>query len=83
MVDARTSHKVSNPFFVMLFHKQGTRSTDGVVKPAKRGVGKLVAAASKLSATPPLVVPMVHLGMEEIMPKGAKVNLLCTLDCHI
>ena len=32
----------------------------------RKGVGKLVAACDR----PPLVVPFVHVGMEDVMPRG-------------
>jgi monolysocardiolipin acyltransferase len=35
--------------------------------PVRKGVGRLVAACGE---RPPLVVPFVHSGMEEVMPRG-------------
>jgi 1-acyl-sn-glycerol-3-phosphate acyltransferase len=55
---------------------EGTRSVDRVVKPAKRGVGRLVYGAidgHSHQVMAPLIVPLVHSGMEEIMPKGVKI----------
>ena len=34
--------------------------------PVRKGVGKLVASCDQ----PPLVVPFVHSGMEQVMPRG-------------
>ncbi|CAK0783341.1 hypothetical protein CVIRNUC_006540 [Coccomyxa viridis] len=48
---------------------EGTRSMDGRMRSARRGIGRLVAAC----AQPPLVVPFVHSGMEQVLPKGAAV----------
>ncbi|KIZ00923.1 putative lysophosphatidylcholineacyltransferase [Monoraphidium neglectum] len=57
---------------------EGTRSRDGAkIGPARKGVGRLVAACSTggdgAAAPPraPLVVPFVHSGMQELMPRGA------------
>lgn len=47
---------------------EGTRSRDGTMGPVRKGVGRLVAACG--GELPPLVVPFVHLGMEEVMPRG-------------
>lgn len=58
---------------------EGTRSRDGgaSVAPARKGVGRLVAACADASAAatgkPPLVVPFVHAGMADVMPRGALV----------
>eukprot|EP00983_Pelagomonas_calceolata_P074485 1152579-Pelagomonas_calceolata.AAC.2 len=42
--------------------------------PIRKGVGRLVAAAAQQAAQqggrPPLVVPFVHAGMEDVMPVG-------------
>lgn len=46
---------------------EGTRSKDGSIGKVKRGVGRMVAAAD----IPPVVVPFVHSGMENVMPKGS------------
>ncbi len=50
---------------------EGTRTRDGSGRmgPVRKGVGRLVAAC----AVTPLVVPFVHAGMEEIMPRGKLV----------
>jgi monolysocardiolipin acyltransferase len=48
---------------------EGTRSTNGSMRPVRKGVGRLVAACS----SPPLIVPFVHSGMEKVMPRGALV----------
>lgn len=57
---------------------EGTRSKDGSrIGPARKGVGRLVAACAERGAgggpapLPPLVVPFVHSGMHEVMPRGA------------
>ncbi|XP_051145671.1 uncharacterized protein LOC127261381 isoform X1 [Andrographis paniculata] len=49
---------------------EGSRSRDGgkTIRPAKRGIGRLVLDADNV----PLVVPFVHTGMQEVMPVGAK-----------
>lgn len=38
----------------------------GKMGPVRKGVGKLVASCEQ----PPLVVPFVHSGMEQVMPRG-------------
>lgn len=49
---------------------EGTRSRDGKsLGPVRKGVGRLVASCPM----PPLVVPFVHSGMENIMPRGTMV----------
>ncbi|KAK6911590.1 Phospholipid/glycerol acyltransferase [Dillenia turbinata] len=50
---------------------EGTRSRDGgrTMGSAKRGVGRLILDAN---ATP-IVIPIVHTGMEEIMPIGSSL----------
>ncbi|GBF99938.1 hypothetical protein Rsub_12631 [Raphidocelis subcapitata] len=63
---------------------EGTRSRDGSrIGPARKGVGRLVAACAAPRAgggdpsapppLPPMVVPIVHSGMQEVMPRGALV----------
>lgn len=53
---------------------EGTRSKDGArIGPVRKGVGRLVAACARGDAPPPLVVPFVHAGMHEVMPRGALV----------
>lgn len=49
---------------------EGSRSRDGgkTMSSAKRGVGRLILDADNI----PLVVPFVHVGMQDIMPIGAK-----------
>ncbi|EFJ51950.1 hypothetical protein VOLCADRAFT_103147 [Volvox carteri f. nagariensis] len=50
---------------------EGTRSPDGVtLGSVRKGVGRLVASVPA-DAPPPLVVPFVHRGMEDVMPRGA------------
>ncbi|KAF6264855.1 hypothetical protein COO60DRAFT_1266700 [Scenedesmus sp. NREL 46B-D3] len=53
---------------------EGTRSRDGRMQPVRKGVGRLVAACAELG---PVIVPFVHSGMREVLPKGSllpKVN---------
>jgi monolysocardiolipin acyltransferase len=53
---------------------EGTRSRDGRMQPVRKGVGRLVAACA---AADPVIVPFVHSGMREVLPKGSllpKVN---------
>ncbi|WIA32912.1 hypothetical protein OEZ86_006083 [Tetradesmus obliquus] len=53
---------------------EGTRSRDGRMQPVRKGVGRLVAACAEAD---PVIVPFVHSGMREVLPKGAllpKVN---------
>jgi monolysocardiolipin acyltransferase len=54
---------------------EGTRSRDGAkIGPARKGVGRLVAACAEGGVRPPpLVVPFVHAGMQDVMPRGALV----------
>jgi monolysocardiolipin acyltransferase len=56
---------------------EGTRSRDGArIGPARKGVGRLVAACAgggAAGAAAPLVVPFVHAGMQDVMPRGALV----------
>lgn len=61
---------------------EGTRSKDGSkIGPARKGVGRLVAACAAEGGSSsggeqrpaPLVVPFVHSGMHELMPRGALV----------
>eukprot|EP00850_Spirogloea_muscicola_P017035 SM000142S00549 [mRNA] locus=s142:311778:313800:- [translate_table: standard] len=49
---------------------EGSRSRDGgrTLQPIRRGVGRLVADA----AVPPLLLPLVHGGMEAVLPPGSK-----------
>jgi monolysocardiolipin acyltransferase len=47
---------------------EGTRSRDGKMGPVRKGVGRLVASCADAQ---PLIVPFVHTGMEEVLPKGA------------
>lgn len=62
---------------------EGTRSRDGKLQPCRKGVGRLVASCD----VPPVVVPFVHKGMDDVMAKyvvnahdlGAQViRLNCT-----
>jgi monolysocardiolipin acyltransferase len=53
---------------------EGTRSRDGRMQPVRKGVGRLVAACAEAD---PVIVPFVHSGMREVLPKGSllpKVN---------
>ncbi|MEW5301950.1 MAG: hypothetical protein WDW36_004773 [Sanguina aurantia] len=45
---------------------EGTRSRDGALGPIRKGVGSLISS----TATPPLVVPWVHRGMDRVLPRG-------------
>jgi monolysocardiolipin acyltransferase len=47
---------------------EGTRSRDGKMGPVRKGVGRLVAACSEAA---PVIIPFVHSGMEEVLPKGS------------
>ncbi|OMP03289.1 Tafazzin [Corchorus olitorius] len=60
--------KLNSGGWVHIF-PEGSRSRDGgkVVRPSKRGVGRLVLDAD----TTPIVLPFVHTGMQDIMPIGA------------
>ncbi|GIL42918.1 hypothetical protein Vafri_745 [Volvox africanus] len=50
---------------------EGTRSPDGVtLGSVRKGIGRLVASLPA-DAPAPLVVPFVHRGMEDVMPRGA------------
>ena len=50
---------------------EGTRSRDPKrMLPVRKGVGRLVVAAASAGQQPPLVVPFVHAGMEDVMPVG-------------
>ncbi|KAL7003099.1 hypothetical protein U1Q18_004256 [Sarracenia purpurea var. burkii] len=62
--------KLNHGGWVHIF-PEGSRSRDGgrTIGPAKRGVGRLVLDADNT----PLVVPFVHIGMQDIMPIGAKI----------
>lgn len=46
---------------------EGTRSKTGALGPIRKGIGRLVAACE----VPPMVVPFVHAGIENVMPRGA------------
>ncbi|EIE23442.1 glycerol-3-phosphate 1-acyltransferase, partial [Coccomyxa subellipsoidea C-169] len=46
---------------------EGTRSRDGRMGHARKGVGRLVAACRQT----PLVVPFVHSGMDAVVPRGS------------
>ncbi|BDA47309.1 probable Tafazzin [Coccomyxa sp. Obi] len=46
---------------------EGTRSRDGRMGHARKGVGRLVAACKQT----PLVVPFVHSGMDAVIPRGS------------
>ncbi|GFZ07082.1 phospholipid/glycerol acyltransferase family protein [Actinidia rufa] len=61
--------KLNNGGWVHIF-PEGSRSRDGgrTMGSAKRGVGRLVLDSDNI----PLVVPFVHIGMQDIMPIGAK-----------
>ncbi|XP_047322393.1 tafazzin [Impatiens glandulifera] len=62
--------KLNNGDWVHIF-PEGTRSRDGgkTMGSAKRGVARLVLDADTI----PLVIPFVHIGMQNIMPIGAKL----------
>lgn len=47
---------------------EGTRSRDGKMGPVRKGVGRLVASCADAR---PVIVPFVHSGMEEVLPKGS------------
>lgn len=47
---------------------EGTRTRDGRLQPVRKGVGRLVAACGHAA---PLVVPFVHSGMQDVLPKGS------------
>jgi monolysocardiolipin acyltransferase len=47
---------------------EGTRSRDGKMGPVRKGVGRLVASCAE---SQPVIVPFVHSGMEEVLPKGS------------
>ncbi|GIL73060.1 hypothetical protein Vretimale_4674 [Volvox reticuliferus] len=50
---------------------EGTRSPDGVTMGSvRKGIGRLVASLPA-DAPAPMVVPFVHRGMEDVMPRGA------------
>lgn len=50
---------------------EGTRSTDGTrMGPIKAGIGHLIATCHELQ---PLVVPIIHDGMQHVMPRGRKL----------
>ncbi|XAR52635.1 1-acylglycerophosphocholine O-acyltransferase [Bertholletia excelsa] len=61
--------KLNHGGWVHIF-PEGSRSRDGgrTMGPAKRGVGRLILDADTI----PLVVPFVHIGMQDIVPIGAK-----------
>ncbi|KAJ9526909.1 hypothetical protein QJQ45_017717 [Haematococcus lacustris] len=51
---------------------EGTRSRNPEqLGPVRRGVGRLVAAAAAQGEIPPLVLPFVHSGMQEVAPVGS------------
>ena len=56
---------------------EGTRSKDGRVRPARKGVGRLAVgvmrAAAGVGGPPPLLVPFAHAGMLGVTPPGAVV----------
>lgn len=56
---------------------EGTRSKDGRVRPARKGVGRLAVAAARAAATsgapPPLLLPFAHTGMLGVTPPGAVI----------
>eukprot|EP00854_Cymbomonas_tetramitiformis_P000940 gene940-1455_t len=65
-------NKLAQGDWVHIF-PEGTRSRDGKVAPAKRGIGSLVAGSSHDSAQVPLIVPLIHVGMENVIPRGTKL----------
>ncbi|MQL97971.1 hypothetical protein Taro_030677 [Colocasia esculenta] len=60
--------KLNNGGWVHIF-PEGSRSRDGgrTIASSKRGVGRLVMDADDM----PIVIPFVHMGMQEIMPVGS------------
>ncbi|KAJ4845123.1 hypothetical protein Tsubulata_038389 [Turnera subulata] len=62
--------KLNSGGWVHIF-PEGSRSRDGgkTIGSAKRGVGRLVLDADTI----PIVIPFVHIGMQEIMPIGASL----------
>ncbi|XP_031405853.1 tafazzin isoform X2 [Punica granatum] len=62
--------KLNSGGWVHIF-PEGSRSRDGgkTLGSPKRGVGRLVLDADNI----PMVVPFVHMGMQDIMPIGAKI----------
>ncbi|XP_058223770.1 uncharacterized protein LOC131333325 [Rhododendron vialii] len=62
--------KLNNGGWVHIF-PEGSRSRDGgrTMSSVKRGVGRLILDADNI----PLVVPFVHIGMQDLMPIGAKI----------
>lgn len=55
---------------------EGTRSRDGRMLPIRKGVGWLVASAAASGGQPPMVLPFVHSGMEDVLPKGRSLPKL-------
>eukprot|EP01023_Acetabularia_acetabulum_P009093 TRINITY_DN14021_c0_g1_i6.p2 TRINITY_DN14021_c0_g1~~TRINITY_DN14021_c0_g1_i6.p2 ORF type:complete len:187 (-),score=25.71 TRINITY_DN14021_c0_g1_i6:245-805(-) len=51
---------------------EGTRTKDGKIQNLKKGVGKLVCGCINENKIP-LIVPIIHDGMENVFPKGAKI----------
>lgn len=52
---------------------QGTRQETSEIGQLKIGVGRLVAEGIAQGGQAPLVVPLVHVGMDRVMPRGSKV----------
>ncbi|KAK9866414.1 hypothetical protein WJX84_011212 [Apatococcus fuscideae] len=48
---------------------EGTRTRDGRIGPARRGVARLISSCKQ----PPLVVPFVHSGFDKVFPGKAKL----------
>eukprot|EP01026_Neomeris_dumetosa_P081466 TRINITY_DN9160_c0_g1_i14.p1 TRINITY_DN9160_c0_g1~~TRINITY_DN9160_c0_g1_i14.p1 ORF type:complete len:420 (-),score=32.96 TRINITY_DN9160_c0_g1_i14:418-1629(-) len=48
---------------------EGTRTKDGKIQNLKKGVGKLIRSCT----TTPLIVPIIHTGMDKLFPKGSKI----------
>lgn len=50
---------------------EGTRSSDGITMGAiKAGIGHLIASCQDAD---PLVIPIIHDGMQRVMPRGCKL----------
>lgn len=56
---------------------EGSRSQNGDLKPLKIGVGRLIAACDHI----PLVVPIVHSGMDSVQPRGSSIPKLGKKVC--
>ena len=52
---------------------EGTRSRDGLLRPARKGVGRLAVAAARATGQDPILLPFAHSGMRGVLPPGAVV----------